>query len=173
MLLKEKNCFKVDCQDPIIQSFKEELLLKALYEEINTRAINTLKFLQEVSEGVVSIVDFQNLGSTSMTLDILKLCINEKSANLSSISVNLSFALDTLEQDEMPSNLSLKILYPDAWYILNRILESVGEISDCQQVFDEFRFVYRYYTRFSPAYITPINMTGTRGRKVPTCTFQL
>ena len=164
MLLKEKNCFKVDCQDPIIQSFKEELLLKALYEETNTRAIDALKCLHEVSEGVVSIMDFQNLGST---LDILKLCFNEKSANLSSISVNLSFALDTLEQDEMPCNLSLKILYPDAWYVLNKILESVGEISDCQQIFDEFKFVFRYYTRFSPAYITPINMTELMEEKFP------
>ena len=167
MLLKEKNCFKDDCQDPIIQSFKEKLLLKALYEEMNTRAINALKFLHEVSEGVVSIMDFQNLGSTSLTLDILKFCFNEKSTDLSSISVNLSFALDTFDQDEMPSNLSLKILYPDAWYILNRIIESVGEISDCQQVFDEFKFVSRYYTRFSPAYITPINMTELMEEKFP------
>ena len=166
MLLKEENCFEDDCQDPIIHSFKLELLQKALHE-MDTRAISALYFLHKVSEGVVSIMDFQNIGSISMTLDILKFCFNEKSANLSSISVNLSFALDTVEQDEMPFNLSLKSLYPDARYILNRILASTGETSDCQQVFDEFKSISQYYTRFSPAYITPLNMVELVEEKFP------
>ena len=167
LLLKEKNCFKDDCQDPVIQSFKDEHLQKAISEVINIKAINALTFLHEVSQGVVSIVDFQNLGSTSMTLDILKFCFNEKFANLSSISINLSYALDASEQDEMPLNLSLKILYPNAWNILNRIIEFVGETSECQQFFDEFELVSWYYTRFSPAYITPINMTELMEEKFP------
>ena len=154
--MKEKNCFEYDCEDPIIHSFEQKLLQKAR-NEMSTRAISTLYFLHKISVGVVSVVDFQNLGSTSMTLDILKFCFNEKSANLSSISVNLSLALDTLEQDEMP--------FQDEWDIINRI--PWGEISNCQQVLDEFKSASLHFTRFSLSHIAPLNMVELVEEKFP------
>ena len=166
MPLKEENCFNNDCQDPVIRSSKTQLLTKAR-EKIDTRAISALKFLHDVSEGVASLMDFENLGSSSVTLDMLNFCFNEESANLSSTSVNLSHALDASELDDTPSNLSLKILYPDARYVLNKILQSVGETSDCQQVLDEFKSVSRHYTKSSPVYITPLNMEELIEEKFP------
>ena len=98
------------------------------------------------------------MGSTSTTLELLYLCFNEGTKNLSSISVNLSHLLDPAEQDETQSNLTLKTLYPDARHILNRVQKYVGETGTCQEIFDEVKYVSLYYTKYSPMYIIPMNI---------------
>ena len=44
---------------------------------IKTRTTSSLKFLHVISNGLLTIVDFQNSGSTSTTLDLINSCFNE------------------------------------------------------------------------------------------------
>ena len=163
MLFKWKIFFQNDHYR--IQSFKDELVDKSF--EFETKTITSLNFLHTVSEGVVSIMDFQNMGSISMTLEFLYLCFNEGTTNLSSTSVNLSHLLDPANQDVMQSNLTLKTLYPDAQYVLNRIQKNVGQTVNCQHVFDELKYISLFYTKYSPMYIIPMNMEELIEQKFP------
>ena len=104
-----------------------------------------MMFLYRMSEGVVSFMGFQNMGSTSITLDFLNFCFKENPSNLSSISVNLS--QDAREQDEPQSNLTLNILYPKAQDIKQIYGVNSG---DCPKVVYELSKVCRQYTRNNP-----------------------
>ena len=148
-----------------IKSFKDELLDKSY--KFETKVITSLNFLHRVSEGMVSIVDFQKMGSSSKTLNFMNYCSNERSMNISSILVNLSHVSDPTEQDKKGSNWTLKILYPDARYVVDRIQNDVGETGNCQQLNDELKSVSLYYTRYSPMYIIPLNMDKLLGEKFP------
>ena len=135
--------------------------------EMITKTVSSLEFLHRVSEGVVSIVDFQNMGSTSMTLDFLHFCFNEGRMNLSTISLNMSDVFDEREQDEMQSNRTLKMLYPEARYDLNEMLLGRGKSSNCQKFFNQFKSVSVNYTNQNPMYIIAMNMEELLKVKFP------
>ena len=151
------NRFFFQIDENRIESFKAELLVIS-HSQLETKAISALDFLHRVSEGVVSVMDFQNIGSTSLTLDFLNFCVNKRTSNLSLISLNLSHVLGPAEHNEMLSNLTVKILYPDARYVLNEMWQDVGIDSDCENFFDTFKSVSMRYTRSSPIYITAMSM---------------
>ena len=106
-----------------IEAFRYEL--KALVQKL-PKATTALNFLHGVSYGVLGVMDFQNNGSTSRIVDYLNLCFK----NHSSISLNL---LDASEPDQ-----TLRTLYPDIYVVFETSVLLIP-VTDCQNVFDEFK----------------------------------
>ena len=94
---------------------------------------------------MVGIVNFQNNGLTSTTLDVLHSCSNERPLNYSSRNYH--------EEDNTKNNLTLKMLYPDAW--LHRMEPDETNSDECQSVLWKVKFLSKSYT--IPFFITPMN----------------